>query len=82
MQIIAKKEVILLSGVVGTPTILQHSGIRDSKLLLSIGVTPLIHLPSVGQNLTDHPFIANMLCIAGTLPCCIVISMLLIYIEK
>ena len=59
MKITAKKEVILSSGVVGTPTILQHSGIGDPKLLSSIGVEPLVNLPSVGQNLTDQPFVAN-----------------------
>ena len=53
------KEVILSSGVVGTPTILLHSGIGDSELLSSVGVNPLVHLPSVGRNLTDHPFVGN-----------------------
>lgn len=59
IRITAKKEVILSSGVIGTPNILQHSGIGDSELLSSVGVKPLVHLPSVGQNLTDHPFVAN-----------------------
>ncbi|KAG5643347.1 hypothetical protein DXG03_001068 [Asterophora parasitica] len=57
--IAAKKEVILSGGAIGTPHILQHSGIGDSKLLTKVGVKPLVHLPSVGQNLTDHPFVAN-----------------------
>ena len=59
MHITARKEVILSSGVIGTPTILQHSGIGDRKLLSNIGVESLVHLPSVGQNLTDQPFVAN-----------------------
>ena len=59
IHITARKEVILSSGVIGTPTILQHSGIGDRKLLSSVGVKSLIHLPSVGQNLTDQPFVAN-----------------------
>lgn len=58
-RFIAKKEVILSSGVVGTPAILLHSGIGDTKFLSSIGVKPLVHLPSVGRNLTDQPFVAN-----------------------
>lgn len=59
IHVTAKKEVILSSGVVGTPNILLHSGIGDPKLLSSVGVKPLIDLPDVGQNLTDHPFVPN-----------------------
>ncbi|KAF5377860.1 hypothetical protein D9615_006743 [Tricholomella constricta] len=58
-KVTARKEVILSGGAVGTPHILQHSGIGDSTLLSKVGVKPLVHLPSVGQNLTDHPFVAN-----------------------
>ncbi|KAG6919213.1 hypothetical protein DXG01_008005 [Tephrocybe rancida] len=55
----ATKEVILSGGAIGSPHILQHSGIGDTDLLTKVGVKPLVHLPSVGQNLTDHPFVAN-----------------------
>ncbi|GLB38730.1 putative aryl-alcohol oxidase [Lyophyllum shimeji] len=55
----AKKEIILSAGVIGTPHILQHSGIGDSALLSQVGVKPLVNLPSVGKNFTDHPFVAN-----------------------
>ncbi|KAG6854277.1 hypothetical protein C0991_008522 [Blastosporella zonata] len=55
----ATKEVILSGGAIGTPHILQHSGIGDPALLAKVGVTPLVSLPSVGQNFTDHPFVAN-----------------------
>ncbi|KAJ7681664.1 alcohol oxidase [Mycena rosella] len=51
----AKKEVILSAGSVGTPTILLHSGIGDASTLTSLGIKSLHNLPSVGQNLTDHP---------------------------
>ncbi|KAJ7693405.1 alcohol oxidase [Mycena rosella] len=53
----AKNEVVLSAGSVGTPTILLHSGIGDSSTLKSLGIKPLHNLPSVGQNLTDHPLI-------------------------
>ncbi|KAF7305869.1 Alcohol oxidase [Mycena chlorophos] len=36
------------------PAILLHSGIGNSTTLASLGITPLVNLPSVGQNLTDH----------------------------
>ncbi|KAF8074053.1 pyranose dehydrogenase [Lyophyllum atratum] len=58
-KVTARKEIILSAGVIGTPHLLQHSGIGDSKLLSKVGVKPLVHLPSVGQNFTDHPFVAN-----------------------
>ncbi|GLB42783.1 putative aryl-alcohol oxidase [Lyophyllum shimeji] len=54
-QLLARKEVILAAGAIGTPNILLHSGIGDSATLSGLGITPLHHLPSVGQNLTDHP---------------------------
>ncbi|KAG6816189.1 hypothetical protein H0H87_008018 [Tephrocybe sp. NHM501043] len=55
----AKKEVILSGGAIGSPHILQHSGIGDPSHLTKVGIKPLVNLPSVGQNLTDHPFVAN-----------------------
>ncbi|KDQ26532.1 hypothetical protein PLEOSDRAFT_1105437 [Pleurotus ostreatus PC15] len=51
----ASKEVLLAAGVIGTPQILLNSGIGDSSYLSSIGITPLVNLPSVGRNLTDQP---------------------------
>lgn len=50
----ATNEVILSAGSIGTPTILLHSGIGDSKTLTGLGIPSLKNLPSVGQNLTDH----------------------------
>jgi choline dehydrogenase-like flavoprotein len=50
----AAKDVILSAGAVGTPVILLHSGIGDSTTLSSLGIKSRLHLPSVGQNLTDH----------------------------
>ncbi|CAK5264114.1 unnamed protein product [Mycena citricolor] len=50
----AKKEVILSAGSIGTPSILMHSGIGDSAALKPLGITPLVNLPSVGKNMSDH----------------------------
>ncbi|KIJ28588.1 GMC oxidoreductase [Sphaerobolus stellatus SS14] len=55
IQIQAKKEVILSAGVVNTPFILLHSGIGDTQELARAGIQPLLHLPSVGKNASDHP---------------------------
>ena len=50
----AKREVVLSAGSIGTPQILQLSGIGPAKLLQQHGITPVIDLPGVGGNLQDH----------------------------
>lgn len=56
----AKKEVILSAGTAGSPVILMHSGIGDAKDLSRVGIKPIVNLPSVGRNLSDHPLIQNI----------------------
>ncbi|OBZ67629.1 Pyranose dehydrogenase [Grifola frondosa] len=53
------KEVILSAGSIGTPQILQLSGIGDAALLRAVNVEPLVNLTDVGKNLIDHPLLAN-----------------------
>ena len=48
------KEVILSSGSINSPKILQLSGIGDEKLLNKNGIDIINHLPGVGKNLQDH----------------------------
>jgi choline dehydrogenase-like flavoprotein len=55
----ARKEVILSAGAIGTPSILLYSGIGASSELSDVGINPLVDLPSVGKNLTDHPLMTN-----------------------
>ena len=50
----ARGEVILSAGAVGTPSILQRSGIGDKALLDRHNILTLHHLPAVGANLQDH----------------------------
>ncbi|KAG9048691.1 hypothetical protein FS837_012234 [Tulasnella sp. UAMH 9824] len=50
----AYKEVVICAGSYETPKILELSGIGDPKHLQKLGVTPLVHLPGVGENLQDH----------------------------
>jgi len=47
-------ETILSAGAIGSPQILQLSGIGDSNDLNSVGIKTVIHLPGVGKNLQDH----------------------------
>jgi len=49
------KDVVLSAGSVGSPTILQHSGVGPSDVLKKAGVKMLYELPGVGQHLQDHP---------------------------
>ena len=53
-QVRAKKEVILCAGSIGSPTLLQHSGIGPASVLREAGVTVQHELPGVGENLQDH----------------------------
>ncbi|KAJ7576814.1 GMC oxidoreductase [Mycena floridula] len=50
----ANKEVILSSGVVGSPQLLMVSGVGPKDVLTAAGVTVLSELPGVGQHLQDH----------------------------
>ncbi|HWW72200.1 MAG TPA: GMC family oxidoreductase N-terminal domain-containing protein [Duganella sp.] len=50
----AAKETVLAAGAVGSPQILQCSGIGSAAKLLHHGIAPLADLPGVGENLQDH----------------------------
>ena len=50
----ARREVILAAGSIGSPQILQLSGIGPSELLRQHGVEVVHDLPGVGENLQDH----------------------------
>ena len=47
-------EVISCSGAINTPQLLQLSGIGPAGVLSDAGVTPVVDLPGVGENLQDH----------------------------
>ena len=50
----AKREVIVASGAINSPQILQLSGIGNPDVLKAAGVDCLVDLPSVGENYQDH----------------------------
>ncbi len=54
MQAKAQKEVILSAGSIGSPQLLQVSGIGPQEVLSKAGVPVLHDLPGVGENLQDH----------------------------
>ncbi len=49
-----RREVILTAGTVGTPQILELSGIGRAAVLERAGVPVKVDLPGVGENLQDH----------------------------
>ena len=50
----ANIEVLLCAGAIGSPQLLQVSGVGDGELLQSHGIEVARHLPGVGENLQDH----------------------------
>jgi len=50
----ANAEIILCAGAIGSPQILQRSGIGPASVLAEAGVKPIVDLPGVGANLQDH----------------------------
>jgi choline dehydrogenase-like flavoprotein len=50
----ARGEIILASGSIGSPAILQRSGVGDGAMLGVLGIVTVHHLPGVGRNLHDH----------------------------
>ena len=53
-RVTARREVVLAAGAIGSPQLLQLSGIGPGALLQVHGI-PVVHpLPGVGENLHDH----------------------------
>jgi choline dehydrogenase len=50
----AAGEIVLAAGSIGSPQLLQLSGIGASSVLATHGITPIHDLPGVGENLHDH----------------------------
>jgi choline dehydrogenase len=51
---LATQSVVLTAGAIGSPQILQLSGIGPGALLQQHGLKPVVDLPGVGENLQDH----------------------------
>ena len=64
-QAIARREVILSAGAVGSPHLLQLSGIGPAGLLRRHGVAILQDLPGVGANLQDHLQLRTVFSVKG-----------------
>jgi choline dehydrogenase len=60
-RVTAASELILSSGAVGTPRLLQLSGIGPARQLSNLGIDVIFDQPQVGENLQDH---LDLYCIA------------------
>lgn len=49
-----RREVIVSAGAFGTPQILMASGVGPGAHLQEMGITPVLDVPGLGQNLQDH----------------------------
>tara|TARA_Y100000590_G_scaffold39393_1_gene42155 strand:- start:822 stop:2426 length:1605 start_codon:yes stop_codon:yes gene_type:complete len=53
-EVKTKKEIILSAGSIGSPHILQVSGVGDATKIKNFGIKVIHNAPSVGKNLQDH----------------------------
>ncbi|KAM0707905.1 hypothetical protein Q7P35_004554 [Cladosporium inversicolor] len=54
-RFIASRNIIMASGAINTPRLLQLSGIGPKDLLESLDIDTLVDAPGVGANFQDHP---------------------------
>ena len=48
------REIVLTAGAIGSPKLLQLSGVGDAAALAGLGIPVVQHLPGVGRNFQDH----------------------------
>ncbi|MES2960085.1 MAG: GMC family oxidoreductase N-terminal domain-containing protein [Pseudomonadota bacterium] len=61
----AARAVVLAAGAIGSPQLLQLSGIGSARLLAEHGIAPVHELPGVGENLQDHLQIRAVFGVSG-----------------
>jgi len=57
VEVTAKKEVILSAGSIGSPHILELSGIGNTDILEQYGIEAVVANENVGENLQDHVYL-------------------------
>jgi choline dehydrogenase len=50
----ARREIVLSGGSIGSPSILERSGVGNGERLKALGINTVRHLPGVGENFQDH----------------------------
>ena len=56
----ASREVIVTAGAIHTAKLLMLSGIGNADQLRKVGITPVVNLRGVGQNLQDHVLVSGL----------------------
>jgi alcohol oxidase len=61
----ARKLVVVSSGALGTPSILERSGVGRAEVLRKVGIPVIAEVPGVGENYQDHhlmvyPYLSNL----------------------
>jgi choline dehydrogenase len=62
----ANGEIVLSAGAIGSPQLLELSGIGDPKVLSRTGIETRVEAPSVGGNLQDHLQIRTIFKVSNT----------------
>ena len=65
LQVRARREVLLCAGAIGSPQLLQLSGIGPAALLARNNIEVQLDLPGVGENLQDHLQIRTVFKVQG-----------------
>jgi len=53
-RVVADAEILLCAGAIGSPQLLEVSGVGDGALLGNLGIQVIADRPAVGENLQDH----------------------------
>jgi choline dehydrogenase len=65
LELKAAKEVVLSAGAIGSPQLLQVSGVGPADLLSAHQIPVRVELPGVGENLQDHLQIRTVYKVSG-----------------
>ncbi|MEQ8484381.1 MAG: GMC family oxidoreductase N-terminal domain-containing protein [Pseudomonadales bacterium] len=63
----ARREVLLAAGTIGSPQILELSGVGAGDRLSALGIAPTHELPGVGENLQDHLQVRTIYRVSNTI---------------
>ncbi|WP_454743507.1 GMC family oxidoreductase [Cupriavidus necator] len=67
VEVKASREVILCAGAIGSPQLLQLSGIGPAEVLQQHNIPVVLNVPGVGENLQDHLQIRSVYKVDGAL---------------
>lgn len=57
LEVLQADNYVLCAGAIGSPVLLQRSGIGSAAELPQVGVQPTVNLPGVGMHLADHQLV-------------------------